>query len=207
MNGASPFKGLAPFDDSDRDAQFFFGRERDHEIITANLTAARLTVLHGPSGVGKTSVVQAGVVRRLRALPGPLRIVVLDRWREDPGAQLREAIGEAAGISPEGSLADTLEAATAEIGGEFYVILDQAEEYFLYHGGDAKPGTFAVEFPSAVTRPGLPAFFLLSLRDDALAALDRFRPQIPSLFANSLRLEHLDRESARAAIVVRMCVL
>src|SRR5262245_26210525 len=113
MIGASPFKGLAPFDDSDRDAQFFFGRERDHEIITANLTAARLTVLHGPSGVGKTSVVQAGVVRRLRELPGPLGIVVFDRWREDPGAHLREAIGDAAGISPEGSLADTLEAATA----------------------------------------------------------------------------------------------
>jgi WD40 repeat protein len=201
VTGASPYKGLAPFDDSDRDAQFFFGRERDDEIITANLTAARLTVLHGPSGVGKTSILRAGVVRRLRELPGPLEIVVFDRWREDPGAQLRAAIGEAAGITPQGSLADTLAAATAKIGGELYVILDQAEEYFLYHSGEGDPGTFAAELPAAVTLPGLRAFFLISLRDDALAALDRFRPRIPNLFANSLRLEHLDRESARTAIV------
>ena len=37
---------------------------------------------------------------------------------------------------------------------------------------------------------------LLALRDDALAKLDRFKGQIPNLFANYLRLDHLDRRSA-----------
>jgi len=33
----SPFKGLAPFDDSDLDALLFFGRARDTATIVANL--------------------------------------------------------------------------------------------------------------------------------------------------------------------------
>jgi len=48
---------------------------------------------------------------------------------------------------------------------------------------------------------GLQAYFLLSLRDDSLAALDRFKTRIPNLFANALRLDYLDRSAAREAIV------
>src|SRR3954468_923511 len=197
----SPYKGLASFEDSDVDARFFFGRAREQEIITANLTAARLTLLYGSSGVGKSSVLRAGVVRRLRTLGGPLAVVVFDRWRDEPGPRLRETVAAVGGDEPQGSLADTLEAACARLGGEIYVILDAAEEYFVYHRTESEPGTFAFDFPSAVQRPGLRAYFLLSLREDALAELDRFKPAIPSLFANSLRLDHLDRAAAREAIV------
>lgn len=51
---ASPFKGLSAFADSDLDALFFFGRERECEVLVANLLASRLTVLYGESGVGKS---------------------------------------------------------------------------------------------------------------------------------------------------------
>ncbi len=201
MDWLSPYKGLSPFEDSELDASFFFGRAREQEIITANLTAARLTLLYGLSGVGKSSVLKAAVVRRLRELPGPLAVVFFDRWRDDPGARLREAVAEPVGVQPEGSLADTLDAVCARLGGELYVILDGVEEYFVYHEGEHEAGTFAADFPDAVTRPGLRAYFLLSLREDALAGLDQFKARIPSLFGNSLRLEHLDRPAAREAII------
>ena len=42
---------------------------------------------------------------------------------------------------------------------------------------------------------------LLSLREDTLARLDRLKGDIPSLFANVLRLDRLDRAAGRAAIV------
>ncbi len=52
--GASPYRGLAAF--REEDAPFFFGREAEREIITANLMAWRLTLLYGPSSSGaKTS--------------------------------------------------------------------------------------------------------------------------------------------------------
>jgi putative ribosome biogenesis GTPase RsgA len=61
---ASPYKGLAHYEE--QDARFFFGRDRDREIIRANLAARRLTLLYGESGVGKSSVLRAGVVHDLR---------------------------------------------------------------------------------------------------------------------------------------------
>ncbi len=69
MNVKSPYRGLSAFEDSELDALYFFGRERDSEIVVANLIAARLTVLYGPSGVGKSSLLLASVARTLRALP------------------------------------------------------------------------------------------------------------------------------------------
>ena len=41
---------------------------------------------------------------------------------------------------------------------------------------------------------------LLSIREDALAALDRFEGHVPHLFGNYLRLSFLSRDDARAAI-------
>src|SRR5262249_50311169 len=87
------------------------------------------------------------------------------------------------------------------VGGEVYVILDGLEEEPLYHEGEAGPGSFVDEFSEAATRPGLRASFLLAVREDSLAKLDRFKSRIPNVFGNYLRLEHLDRPSGREAIV------
>src|SRR5262249_60479413 len=62
-------------------------------------------------------------------------------------------------------------------------------------------GTFASEFPAVVNDPDLRVNFILAVRDDSLAKLDAFRKRIPNVFGNYLRLEHLDRDAARAAIV------
>ena len=60
----SPYRGLRPY--TEADAAFFFGREAEREIVSANLVGARLTLLYGPSGVGKSSVLLAGVASDLR---------------------------------------------------------------------------------------------------------------------------------------------
>ena len=80
-------------------------------------------------------------------------------------------------------------------------MLDGFEEYFLYHEDEAGARTFLEEFPEAIRRSGLRASFLVALREDALARLDRFKASIPGLFGNYLRLDHLDRTAARQAIV------
>ncbi|MDX6486881.1 MAG: hypothetical protein QOF43_2034 [Gaiellaceae bacterium] len=76
----SPFKGLAAFEDSELDALFFFGREREREVIVANLLAARLTVLYGESGVGKSSLLAAGVVRELRSIAPGATVALRSTW-------------------------------------------------------------------------------------------------------------------------------
>ena len=213
MNGDAripegPYKGLARFDDSELDERFFFGRDRETELVASNLVASRLTVLYGPSGVGKSSLLRAGVVRRLRALvpagggasegDGALPVVV-DLWRDDPLAAIAAAAGAAVPGSPS-ELADALAERSAEVGGEIYLVLDQMEEYFVYHGRD-RGGPLREALAEVLTRPTLRVHVLLGIRDDALAELDAFKGRVPGLFGNVLRLDHLDVGGARAAIV------
>src|SRR2546425_12887258 len=108
---SSPYKGLAAFEDSAVDALFFFGRDRDSQVIAANLMASRLTVLFGPTGVGKTSVLRAGVAYRLRREAG-VEVLVYSSWTGDPVA----GVIEAAGVGGP-SLADALGGVVAGTGG------------------------------------------------------------------------------------------
>lgn len=212
-----PYKGLMPY--SKEDALFFFGRGREQQLIVANLMASRLTLLYGPSGVGKSSVIHAGVVCELqkrgrenlaqRGTPEHV-IVVHSAWRDDPIAALQKRVAEAVQQiipdskceepSPSQKLADSLQAWSKCANSELLIVLDQFEEYFLYHGKENGEGTFAVELPRAIGRPGLRVNFLISIREDALAKLDFFKGRIPNLFDNYLRIEHLSREEARKAI-------
>ena len=214
---SSPYKGLMPY--AEEDAALFFGREAEKEIIAANLQAYRLTLLYGASGVGKSSVLRAGVAHHLRQLAaqavterGALEfvVVVFSSWRDDSVphliASIRDSVADAlVGASPaisppSGSLVETLAQWTSQIDCELLVILDQFEEYFLYHPQEDGEGTLAVELPRAISRPGLRANFLLSIREDSLAKLDRFKGRIPNLFDNYLRIDHLDRRAGREAI-------
>ena len=54
-------------------------------MAVANLLASKLTVLYGPSGVGKSSMLKAAVVRRLRELEPDAEVVVLADWAGDAG--------------------------------------------------------------------------------------------------------------------------
>ena len=198
----SPYKGLARFDDSELDARFFFGRERETELVAANLVASRLTVLYGPSGVGKSSLLRAGVVRRLRALvpagAAPRRRRARCRssstpWRDDPLAAIATAAGARRARGAE-ELADVLAERSPSVDGELYLVLDQMEEYFVYHGRD-DGGPLADALAEILTRPELRVHVLLGIRDDALAELDAFKGRVPSLFGNVLRLDHLDLDA------------
>jgi WD40 repeat protein len=199
------------------DAYRFFGRDKERQIIIQNLKASRLTLLYGASGVGKTSVLRAGVTYTLRYLAdqnmsevGAPKFVVVyfNSWKEDPLIGLKKAIENAANpfatseplnvSSPEISLSQALRSASDYVHGTILLLLDQFEEYFLYHSmrGEA----FDLQLAQAVKEPGLRSNFLISMREDMLAQLDRLKGKIPNILNNYLRLEHLDLESARAAI-------
>ena len=119
-----PFKGLMPYEEAD--ALFFFGREADCGVITSNLMASRLTVLYGPSGVGKSSVLHAGVAHQVRQLAQQnlkeigkpeFAVVVHRSWRDDPVpgllARVQESVEQTIGrrfdpAPPGTTLADAL---------------------------------------------------------------------------------------------------
>lgn len=199
-----PYKGLQPYTEADR--AYFFGRERDSEIIAANLYAAPLTILYGASGVGKTSVLLAGVLPTLRQTPR-LAIVIFRAWQDENfltalKQRARDAtqalLGEPLALDSNLPLDDFVDACAHALRGRLFFVLDQFEEYFLYH--PPSDVGFDAEFARAVNRREVAANFLLALREDSLSRLDRFRGRIPNLLSNLLRLEHLDYASAVRAI-------
>lgn len=198
----SPYQGLIPY--TEADASFFFGREKETRLIIANLFGSPLTLLYGATGVGKSSVLHAGVAHQLRNRKD-LLVVVFNSWQANPLSDLKTAIADAAGDVKAGAvtepdsiaLADFLVNYSAKANRRLMIILDQFEEYFLYHPQDDE---FAAEFPRAVMQSEAPVTFLISIREDFYARLDRFEGRIPSLYDNYLRIEHLDRKAAQVAI-------
>lgn len=64
MNTQIPWPGPKPYDEGDW--ELFFGRDRHVDVISQKLATERLTVLLGASGIGKTSLIRAGLVPLLR---------------------------------------------------------------------------------------------------------------------------------------------
>lgn len=216
---SGPYVGVVPF--GEEDEWRFFGREAETRVIASNLLASRLTLLYGPSGVGKTSVLRASVVPYLRAAAEeeagdggapPFTVVYFNSWRDEPVEDLLAAVREQVGRHPalrsaaerlpppDGPLAATLGAWARALDGDLLVILDQFEDYFLYHPDDDGDRSFAAAFAGAVNAEPLPVDFLVSIREDALAKFDRFKGTIRHLFESYLRVDHLSKVEARGAI-------
>jgi WD40 repeat protein len=211
----SPYQGLIPF--SEEDAEYFFGREQETRLIISNLRAYSTTVLFGPSGVGKSSVLRAGVIRALMreqeeafARFGGRESVTcyVARWQDAPLRMLATAIRESLAGADAGAVVDlpvdeldveTVISRCAALDVDLLLILDQFEEYFYYHAAEPENDLLA-EALGRLVAPATRVNVLLCLREDSIAALDRFEVALPGLFNNSLRLEHLDPEACRAAI-------
>ncbi len=213
----NPYVGLTHF--TEEYADRFFGRDTECALIIGNLRAARLTLLYAESGVGKSSVLRAGVLARLHSFAdrdlrarGSARLVpvVFSSWSERPVAALIHAIAEAARPYlpprralelPGDDLERAIESASAALEATLLIVLDQFEEYFLYPDDRDGEETAAAQIARCVSRPGLRANFLISIREDAYARLgDLFRGRINNVYGNFLHLDFLDRAGARESI-------
>ncbi len=201
-----PYKGLVPYEEED--ARYLFGRDTERRIIADNLKATRLTVLYGPSGAGKTSVLRAGVAYDLRADP-EYRVLVFDAWHDNPAASLEAAIRQQLGIAENSAplQAGGSESCLSLLGrwsesanSTLLIVLDQFEEYFQYHVSGIDD-SFAFEFPRLVNSRDLGVHFLLCVREDCLSFLDRFKAGIPGLLDNRLSIGFLSQKAACDAIV------
>jgi CHASE2 domain-containing sensor protein len=212
-----PYVGLDYF--AEADAGLFFGRDGERKRIIGNLRASRLTLLYAESGVGKTSLLRAGVCARIRELASR-RVaeqgsatyvpVIFSAWRGDPTPGLIDALEAAARplLGDEDELAlrrDGLEHAIEDLAEKVYatplLILDQFEEHFLYQPDENGEG-FDDELARCVNRRDLRANFLISVREDAYSLIgSRFKPRIPNVYGNYLHLDFLDERAARAAVV------
>jgi hypothetical protein len=188
----NPWLGLASFTEETR--QYFFGREEEVAELARRVQRKLLTVLFGQSGLGKTSILRAGLVPRLRAQGYCPVYVRIDYGRDspEPAEQIKRAIrlnarrsGEwtQAGVAVEGeSLWEFLHHRDDVLRDESghtlipFLIFDQFEEIFTLAQSDdfgrARAARFIAELADLVeNRP--PREFEARLEEDESAA-ERF---------------------------------
>jgi formylglycine-generating enzyme required for sulfatase activity len=204
-----PYKFLDYFEAADQ--SIFFGRDEEVNHLVQCITAQRLTVLFGQSGVGKTSLINAGVIPRLkekgytslylRVLREPTAsikgsVAALLRPREDLRPTGREDLYS--------FLEGTLYSSSSILHSPLVIFLDQFEEFFV-RLGKATRAAFAEELAACLSSD-LDLHFVLSLRDDYLARLHNLSavrqglPTAADILLNRFCLENLSVEKARLAI-------
>ncbi|MFV0131176.1 trypsin-like peptidase domain-containing protein [Streptomyces sp. HMX112] len=140
---ATPFRGLAPFRESDADV--FFGRDDDiDDVVRALLGDHPAVTLYGPSGSGKSSLALAGVVPRMRRAGHDVLVVnagQVSSPRSALATELYEAVRTGRyGLPPRArdadqveswltakGLADAFHRARGSASAGLLVVLDQAE--------------------------------------------------------------------------------
>ncbi|HEY6482033.1 MAG TPA: hypothetical protein VIY54_00745, partial [Steroidobacteraceae bacterium] len=97
----NPWLGLASFTEETR--EYFYGREEEVAELARRVQRKRLTVLFGQSGLGKTSILRAGLVPRLRGQGYCPVYVRIDYARQapEPAEQIKQAIARTARRSGE----------------------------------------------------------------------------------------------------------
>jgi hypothetical protein len=180
-----PYVGLDPFEKAYE--RFFFGRERDSRVIADHVVSRPITVLYGPSGVGKSSVLNVGLPHALRDRAAWI-IATLRDW-QDPNAIEQRAI-EAPRQVP------ALLRATKR---PLLLILDQFEEYFLYRT-DNRLTLAEKTLGELLARRNLDLHVLISLREDSLHQLEKLRAIVPGILETTIRLGHLNEADTKQAI-------
>jgi tetratricopeptide (TPR) repeat protein len=92
VDARNPWLGLASFTEETR--AYFFGRDEEVAELARRVQRKLLTVLFGQSGLGKTSILRAGLVPRLRGHGYCPIYVRIDYSRDapEPAVQIKQAI-------------------------------------------------------------------------------------------------------------------
>jgi DNA-binding SARP family transcriptional activator/WD40 repeat protein len=190
--GVCPFKGLAFFDRAD--AEYFCGRERLVAGLLARLVESPLAGILGSSGVGKSSLLRAGLLPALSAgaLPGS------QRWRQvllRPGTCPNAELGRALAGSRLGDVVGRLAP-----GERLVIAVDQLEELFTLCEQEDERAAFADQLAAAAGDPERRALMVVSLRADFYGRLASY-PRLAALVsASHVLVGPMDRDELARAI-------
>lgn len=186
-----PYKFLDYY--TEQDAPLFFGREPEVEAICSQILAHRSFIIHGRSGAGKSSIVCAGLLPRIKS-QGHHAFVI--RSFTDPIPQM---INMLAPVTAATNLADFEAWLRHTANGHVVYFFDQFEEFFLLLGDDSRK-QFIETIGRWFAHENLPLRLVFALREDLLAEMSQFKTAIPEIFHHEYRLKRLRREQAARAI-------
>lgn len=225
----SRYLGIHPFSDSVEDCTRFFGRTEESEQLYLRVLSVPLLLQFAKSGIGKTSLLQAGLFPRLRKEPFLPVMVRLNDVSETLTVAVARSIQQACEAErlehTEGQreglweLMVTTMVSRGDLMLTPVLVFDQFEEVFTLRDAEFRAnlakelGSLAsgkipdrlqtVRSSAASQFDGRPECrVVISLREDYLGSLEEFSTAIPGLFDERLRLGPLTEGGARKAITM-----
>lgn len=222
----NPFVGPRSLEEG----QKIFGRERETQALYYKLSADRIVLLYSPSGAGKTSMIQAGLIPRLREnfdVWGPIRVnqqpknapaganrySLSCKLRIDPAAPLND-------LSPSVTLSEFVlsrraqlkvhrleelkklgeEDESDEADDNIALIFDQFEEVLTTDPLDLGTKKAFFKELGSLLQSDRHLWALFMIREDYLAQLDPYCDDLPTHLNSRFRIDLLARTEAQKAI-------
>ena len=212
---SSPYPGMSAF--QELDAERFFGRQRDVEALLQRLEQQSMVGVIGPSGVGKSSFVRAGVIPALKR-SHDLWEVLVTRPARDPVGGLAALLEseyddeESLGVSTSqeirarlyaepGYLGKALRARARTRRSNILLFVDQFEELYTQVDDRSEQQVYRACLAAVADDPSSPLRVIISVRSDLFDRLADDRDFIDRLSAGLSFLPPLDRAAMRDALV------
>lgn len=197
LSKQNPFIRLAPFEWSQHVA--FFGRDKEINDMEKKMSSGKLLVLAGVSGVGKTSLLNAGLKQRLIENETYVFNIMI---AEDFEANLLKNLKTHLPEFKSDDLFGLLEEISSE-GFKAAIFIDQFEELFAVSENQKIKPRMVSFLKKILHNEKISTQVVLGLREDFLAHLWEVSQQVPELYdrEKTYRLNKLQIENARQAIV------
>jgi hypothetical protein len=206
----NPYVGPRAF----RAGEWLPGRDLEVRELSSMLVAERIVLLHSPSGAGKTSLIQAGVLPRLQRsgfvpksplrvnAPVPSRTTVHNRFVYSVALDVLARDTADVGLQLQGmTLPQVMAAAGCDKpdGRIPLLVFDQFEEILTLDPSAWDEQSVFFQELGQVLADGT-VWTLLSMREDYMGGLDRFLRFLPGHLRSTYRLDFLTRDVARQVI-------
>ncbi|WP_437661229.1 nSTAND1 domain-containing NTPase [Sorangium sp. So ce1182] len=219
----SPFAGLSSFQEADADR--FFGRAQDLAGVVARLRNQPLLAIAGASGVGKSSLVRAGVIPALKrsgegweALvlrPGRAPLAALAELFRSPAVPLSgelQALALEGGAEARAALVERLRAEPGLLGAalrgwaggaqkRLLLFIDQFEELIALGAPAGERAAFLACLEGIADDASSPLRVVLSVRSDFLERMAEHEHFMAAMTRGLVFLRPMGREGLREALV------
>ncbi|KZM72004.1 hypothetical protein [Nocardia terpenica] len=212
---ACPYVGLAPFqpDDADR----FHGRERLTDEVVSRIRRQRFLAVFGASGSGKSSLLRAGVLPRIRRgdtgravngwptllfTPGPHPLEECAAHVAALGSQSAATICRETAENPRAVHLSVLQAlATHPDDVDLLIVVDQFEELFTLCDNHGERADFLAALLTAVRAANSRTRVILGVRADFYARCGQHPDLVDALHDAQLLVGPMSTEELRRAVV------
>lgn len=211
-----PFKFLDSYTKENR--AFFFGRDEEIKTLYEMVFQTNMVFVYGPSGAGKTSLIQCGLASKFEdtdwfemyvrkgddicasTLQAIQKHTVVseeedDFWEDEEDFQFQNTAAETVQYTVSQQALVNLYNSNLK---PIYIIYDQFEE--LYTLGNTEEQTSFITLVKELEAVNIPCTFLFVMREEYLASLYDFEKFVPNLLKKKLRVEHMNLKKVHRVI-------